>query len=79
MDRIIQAIPLNSKGDLLFLKEFREENGRYFIKYRAMINEIPFKEEEIFLVDNNTNFVIVGGNGVILYRFPVELALKTVE
>lgn len=75
----IQAVPLNKEGDLLFLKEFREENGRYFIKYRAMINQIPFQETELYLVDNGQNFAITGDNAKILYRFHVSFALNTQE
>lgn len=75
----IQALPLNKQGDLLFLKDFREENGRYFIKYRAMINQIPFKEEELYLVDNGQNFAITGDNAKVIYRFNVSFALNMKE
>jgi hypothetical protein len=79
-NNIIQAIPINGNGDLLFLKDFevRGENKteRYFIKYRAMINQIPFQETELYLVDNGKNFAITGSNAKILYRFPIELVFK---
>ncbi len=77
--KTIQALPLNAQGDLLFLKDFREEDNRYFIKYRAMINQIPFQETELYLVDNDTNFAITGDNAKILYRFNVNFALNTRE
>ena len=77
--KIIQSIPINREGDLLFLKEFREDNGRFFIKFKSMMNEIPFKEEELFLVDENQNFVILGGNGKPVFRFPVQFALNTIN
>ena len=75
--KTIQAIPLDNKGNLLFLKEFREENGKYYIKYRAMINDIPFQEDELYLVDNGQNFAITGDNAKVLYRFNVQFALNT--
>lgn len=77
--KTIQAVPLDNKGNLLFLKEFREENGKYFIKYRAMINEIPFRETELYLVDNGQNFAITGSNAKVIYRFNVGFALNTQE
>ena len=77
--KTIQALPLDSNGTLLFLKEFREENGKFYIKYRAMHNEIPFQEDELFLVDGGKNFVITGDNGKVLYRFNVAFALNTKE
>jgi len=77
--KTIQALPLDNKGNLLFLKEFREENGKFYIKYRAMINDIPFQEDELFLVDGGKNFVITGDNGKVLYRFNVQFALNTKE
>jgi len=77
--KTIQALPLDINGTLLFLKEFREENGRYFIKYRAMINDIPFQEDELFLIDGGQHFVITGDNGKVLYRFDVRYALNTKE
>lgn len=79
MDRIIQAVPLDSKGNLLFLKEFREENGKFYIKYRAMINDIPFQETELYLIDGGQNFAITGSNAKILYRFNIQFALNTKE
>ena len=75
--KTIQALPLDNKGNLLFLKDFREENGRFYIKYRAMINDIPFQEDELYLVDDGKTFVITGNNGKALYRFPVQYALST--
>jgi len=77
--KTIQALPIDNKGTLLFLKDFREENGRFYIKYRAMINNIPFKEDELFLVDGGKNFVITGDNAKVLYRFPIQYALNTKE
>lgn len=70
MGKLIKSIRINQEGDLLFIREFREENGRYFIKYRSMVNDIPFQEIELFVED--IEFVIVGGNGKVLYRFMIE-------
>ena len=75
----IQSIPINREGDLLFLKEFREDNGRFFIKMKSMLNQIPFKEEELFLTDENQNFVVLGGNGKPVFRFPIQYALNTMK
>jgi len=44
-----------------------------------MINDIPFQRVEIYLVDNNQNFIIAEDDGTALYRFPVPFALNIVE
>ena len=72
----IQALPINREGDLLFLKGFRKENDKFFISYRAMTNDIPFTETEIFSVDNGSAFVITGDNGIIIYRIPTQYVIN---
>lgn len=44
-----------------------------------MINEIPFQETELYLVDDGKNFVITGSNAKVMYRFNVGFALNTQE
>ena len=57
----IVAIPADNRGNLLFLKDFRkDEQGKMYIKYRSTYNDMPFTETEIWLVDNNQNFAIMG-------------------
>jgi len=76
MNNKIQAIPLNGKGDLLFLRNFEQKKDKFFIEYRAMINDVPFQKVQIWLIDGNKNFVITGDDGTVMYRFPVQAALN---
>ena len=73
--KTIQAIPINRNGDLLFIKDFEQKENKLFLSYRAMINDIPFQKTEVFTEEDN--LLIVGSNGAVLYRFPIQLALKT--
>lgn len=73
--KLIQSIPINRNGDLLFIKNFEQQNDKLFLEYRAMINDIPFQKTEVFTEEGN--LFIVGSNGAVLYRFPIQLALKT--
>jgi len=70
MTKKIQSVPINRDGDLLFLKEFEQTEKGFFIKYRAMINDIHFQRTEIYPIDSNNFFVITGGDGTIIYRIP---------
>lgn len=67
MGTMIQAIP--DRDALLFIKDFREEEGKFFLKYRSMRNDIPFRETQVYLADGNQNIVITGTDGTVLYRF----------
>lgn len=67
----IACIPADNVGNLLFIL-YEESNGRFFIKYKSTYNDIPFTETEMYLVDNNTNFIITGNNGIPLFRFSVN-------
>lgn len=71
MNNIICCIPADNVGNKLWLKDFREEKDKMFIKYKSTYNDIPFIETEIFLTDGNTNAVITGTDGTILFRFSV--------
>ena len=74
----ILAIPAGH-GYMLYLKEFEEINNKFFIKYRTSYNDIPFTDTEIFLANNNKNFVITGEDGTVLWRFPVQLVLQKLK
>ena len=73
--KTIQVIPINRNGDLLFIKDFEQKENKLFLSYREMINDIPFQKTEVFTEEDN--LLIVGSNGAVLYRFPIQLALKT--
>jgi len=73
--KVIQSIPINRNGDLLFIKNFEQQNDKLFLEYTAGISGVPFQRTEVFV--DQGNCLITGGNGVVLYRFPIQLALKT--
>ena len=65
---IIHFIPTDQLGGKLILKNYRKEGDRHFVEYRTTYNDIPFREIEIFLIEEEV-FVITGDNGTILYTF----------
>lgn len=75
--KTIQAIPINRNGDLLFIKDFEQVGDKLFLSYRSMINDIPFQRQQVF--KHEGNILITADNGTILYRFPIQLAIKTNE
>jgi len=68
----ISCIPADNKGNKLWIKDFRENGKRMFLKYRSTYNDIPFIESEVFLVDGEHNLAITGDDGTILFRFSVN-------
>jgi hypothetical protein len=70
MGSIIACIPADNHGGKLWLRDFREEGGRLFVKYRSTYNDMPFMEVEIFSVGKN--LVITGVDGTVLYRFSIN-------
>jgi hypothetical protein len=75
----IACIPADASGNKLWLKDFKIENNRTFIKYRSTYNQIPFEEVEIFLVDEGKNFVITGDDGTVLFRFSSQWINKLIQ
>ncbi len=75
--KTIQAIPINRNGDLLFIKNFEQKGNKLFLEYRAMVNDIPFRKQEVF--EHQGNLLITGDDGTVLYRFPIELAINTIN
>jgi len=73
--KTIQSIPINRNGDLLFIKNFEQQNDKLFLEYRSCINDIPFQKTQVF--EHQGNILITGEDGTVLYRFPIQLALKT--
>jgi len=67
--KTIAAIPADSVGGKLWIKDFRVDGDKLFVKYKSTYNDIPFKETEIFNIDNN--FVITGADGTVLFRFNI--------
>jgi hypothetical protein len=69
---VIACIVADNTGNKLWIKDFREDKGRLFLKYRSTYNDIPFTETEVFIVDDGLNCVITGEDGTVLYRFGVK-------
>ena len=72
MGNTICCVPADSNGNKLWLKDFKKEGKKLFIKYRSTFNDIPFRETEIYLVDNDQNLVISGDDGTVIFRFSVN-------
>ena len=73
--KLIQSIPINRNGDLLFIKNFEQQNDKLFLEYKSMLNDIPFMKTQVF--EHEGMILITGEDGTVLYRFPFDLALKT--
>lgn len=58
---MVCCIPADNKGNKLFIKDFKVENNRTFVKYRSTYNDIPFMDVEIFPVEDK--FAICGNDG----------------
>lgn len=71
MSNKIQSYPIDRSGNLLFLKNFEYVDGKFFVEYRSMLNDIPFQRVQIWPMDGDKNFVIVGDDGTVLYRIPL--------
>lgn len=66
---IIQALPIDREGNLLFLKDFDETtSGQATIKYKAMISGMHFQTSPVF-GDEKGNLVIPDNQGKPLYKF----------
>lgn len=77
MGNMICCIPADNKGNKLFIKDFKVENNRTFVKYRSTYNDIPFMDVEIFPVEDK--FAICGNDGTILYRFSMNWIQQLIE
>ena len=73
--KLIQSLPINRNGDLLFIKNFEQKENKLFLEYKSMLNDIPFRKTQVF--EHEGMILITGEDGTVLYRFPFELALKT--
>jgi hypothetical protein len=71
MGKIIACIPADTENKL-FIKDFRMDNDRAFVKYRSTYNDIPFVETQIYSVDGGQNVAITGDDGTILFRFSMN-------
>ena len=72
----IVCIPADNIGNKLYLKDFRINENKTFIKYKSTYNDILFQEVEIFLIDEGNNFVITGNDGTVLFRFSSQWIIK---
>ena len=56
MSNVICCIPADNNGNKLWIKDFREDGKRAFVKYKSTYNDMPFMEVEIFAVDGGNNW-----------------------
>ncbi len=70
----IAAIPTDKTGGKLFIKDFRQDKDKAFVKMRSTYNDIPFFEVQLFQQDDNC--VICGDDGTVLYRFSIDWIKK---
>ena len=70
----IAMIPTDNLGNKLFLKDFRRDKSRLFIKYRSTYNDVPFTETQIYSTDGDggQNCAICGDDGTVLYIFSIN-------
>ena len=76
MGNTIVTIPVDSSGGKLYLKDLREDKDRIFVKYKSSINNVPWQEVEVFIVDGGKNAAITGEDGTILWRFNIGYLKK---
>lgn len=79
MSKSICCIPADNNGNKLWIKDFREDGKRAFVKYRSTYNNIPFMEVEVFVTDGGKNLVITGYDGTVLFRFSVSWINKLIS
>lgn len=72
MNSTIACIPADNQGGKLWIKDYREDGSRMYLKYKSTYNDIPWREVEIYFADASTNFVITGEDGTVLFRFSVN-------
>ena len=78
-NKTICCIPADNNGNKLWIKDFREDRERAFVKYRSTYNDIPFMEVEVFVTDGGKNLVITGDDGTVLFRFSVSWINKLIS
>lgn len=66
---IIAAIPADSIGNKLFVKDLRIDKYKVFVKYKSTYNQVPFFEVELNIIDEGKVATINGDDGTVLYRF----------
>lgn len=76
---MIQAIPIDRQGNLLFIKNFEIKDDKFFLDYRSMLNDIPFQRVEVYSVDSGQNIAITGNDGTVLYRFNAAFAFNVIN
>jgi hypothetical protein len=79
MCKVICCIPADNVGNKLWIKDFREDSGKMFLKYRSTFNKMPFTEIETFIADGGKNLIITGDDGTVLFRFPINWITKLVS
>lgn len=72
MSNTVLSIRASDKGDVLYLKDIRQDKGITYIKYKSTFNDMPFVESEIVSVDGGVNAAILGSDGTILFRFDIN-------
>lgn len=66
---IIYFIPADQLGGELILKNYRKEGDKHFIEYKTIHDNLPFREIEIFLIEEEGIFAIIRDDGRILHAF----------
>ena len=79
MNNTICCIPADNQGNKLWVKDYREDKNKHFLKYKSTYNNMPFREVEVFLVDDDKNMIITGDDGTVLYRFSVGWVGKLIN
>jgi hypothetical protein len=74
MNKTIQAIPIDRKGNLLFIKDFEQKDGKMFLSYKSGYNDIPFRRVEVYI--QGADLVITADDGTVIYRFAVDFLNK---
>lgn len=69
MNTTILCIPADNEGNKLWVKNFKEDRGRFFAEYKSTYNDMPFRKTELFLVEGKTKLAITGTDGTTLFRF----------
>ena len=72
MGNVICCIPVDTNGNKLWVKDFKQTEKKAYVKYKSTLNDIPFRETEISVVDGGQNAIITGDDGTVLYRFSVN-------
>jgi len=75
----IACVPIDKFGNLLWIKNCKQNGKILTIEYKSSYNDMPFMETNIYTVDGGQNIAIMGSDGTILYRFSINWLDKILE